>query len=63
MDLAIFKRDVFLCDDPINAVFKVGEEYEILGEDELFIYVNSKRQTNECAQIPKSKEGRLFEYV
>lgn len=33
MDLAIFKRDVFLCDDPINALFKAGEECEILDED------------------------------
>ncbi|AMQ66705.1 hypothetical protein FDG96_gp46 [Bacillus phage Mgbh1] len=63
MDLVVFKRDVSYYDDPINVVFKEGKEYEILSEDNTFIYVNTKPKTTQCSRIPKSEEGILFEYV
>ncbi|MCK1999965.1 hypothetical protein MZM54_01030 [[Brevibacterium] frigoritolerans] len=62
MDLVVFSKDLFLCGENDNVVFKKGKEYEILSEDKDFIYVNSKPKTNECSQIPKDEEGHLFEY-
>lgn len=62
MDAVIFYKDLFLCGEHDNIVFKKGREYEVMSEDEDFIYVNSKPKTNECSMIPKVEEGNLFEY-
>lgn len=62
MDVVIFNKDLFLCGEQRNAVFKKGREYEVMDEDKEFIYVNSKPKTNECSMIPKDEEGNLFEY-
>jgi len=61
-DYVIFLKDVFFAEEQKIAVFKEGQEYEILDENNNFLFVQSKPNTNECSQIPKSDAGILFKY-
>ncbi|MEH7552841.1 hypothetical protein [Bacillus altitudinis] len=62
MDKVIFKKDIAFEEDPNNPVFEKYKEYEILNEDKEYIYVGYKPNSNECSQIPKSEEGKIFGY-
>ena len=63
MDEVTFYKDLVLCGEHENVIFKKGRKYEVLSEDKDFIFVNSKPKTNECSKILKDEEGHLFEYV
>ena len=56
-DYAMFLKDL---SDVNGVVFKKNHNYEILDEDQEYLYVQMKPKTNQVSQIPKELEGELF---
>ncbi len=58
-DKVIFLQD--LIDEECEVNFIKGRAYLILSEDKEYIYVQSKKNTNEVCAIHKNEIGKLIE--
>jgi hypothetical protein len=50
----------------LTTIHKANKEYECLDEDETHYYIRqeySPKGKNWCSKIPKTMEGKLFEFV
>ncbi len=60
-DEVMFLND--LVDHELDVNFRKGKQYEILDENKEFLFIQSKPNTNEVCQIPKTEIGKLIVMV